>query len=43
MGNTNQLIGTPFCDKLCTVHNCVREKGLKTGGDNDTDMENLST
>lgn len=19
---------TPFCDKLCPVHNCVREKGL---------------
>ena len=21
---------TPFCDKLCPVHNCVREKGLDT-------------
>lgn len=21
---------TPFCDKLCSVHNCVREKGLDT-------------
>ena len=31
MKNTDQLIGcciegakTPFCDKLCPVHNCVR-------------------
>ena len=21
---------TPFCDKLCPIHNCVREKGLDT-------------
>ena len=21
-------VKTPFCDKLCPVHNCVREKGL---------------
>lgn len=38
--NTNQLIGcridgakTPFCNKLCLVHNCVREKGLDTCAD----------
>ena len=24
---------TPFCDKLCSVHNCVREKGLDTCAD----------
>ncbi len=24
---------TPFCDKLCSVHNCVREKGLATCAD----------
>ena len=24
---------TPFCDKLCAVHNCVREKGLDTCSD----------
>ena len=24
---------TPFCDKLCFVHNCVREKGLDTCAD----------
>ena len=24
---------TPFCDTLCPVHNCVREKGLDTCGD----------
>ena len=24
---------TPFCDKLCPVHNCVREKGLDTCAD----------
>ena len=24
---------TPFCDKLCHVHNCVREKGLDTCAD----------
>ena len=24
---------TPFCDKLCLVHNCVREKGLDTCAD----------
>ena len=24
---------TPFCDKLCPVHNCVREKGLNTCAD----------
>lgn len=23
----------PFCDTLCSVHNCVREKGLDTCGD----------
>ena len=23
---------TPFCDKLCPVHNCVRKKGLDTCG-----------
>ena len=23
----------PFCDKLCSVHNCVREKGLDTCAD----------
>ena len=23
-------VKTPFCDKLCPVHNCVREKGLDT-------------
>lgn len=24
---------TPFCDKLCPVHNCVRGKGLDTCAD----------
>ena len=24
---------TPFCEKLCPVHNCVREKGLDTCAD----------
>ena len=24
---------TPFCDKLCPVHNCVREKRLNTCAD----------
>lgn len=24
---------TPFCDKLCAVHNCVREKGFDTCAD----------
>lgn len=24
---------TPFCDKLCPVHSCVREKGLDTCAD----------
>ena len=24
---------TPFCDKLCPVHNCVRKKGLDTCAD----------
>ena len=24
---------TPFCDKLCPVHNCVREKGVDTCAD----------
>lgn len=24
---------TPFCDKLCPVHNCVREKKLDTCAD----------
>ena len=24
---------TPFCDKLCPVHNCVREKGLDGAAD----------
>ena len=24
---------TPFCDKLCPVHNCVRERGLDTCAD----------
>ena len=24
---------TTFCDKLCPVHNCVREKGLNTCAD----------
>ena len=24
---------TPFCDKLCLVHNCVRERGLDTCAD----------
>ena len=24
---------TPFCDKLCPVHNCVRAKGLDTCAD----------
>ena len=24
---------TPFCDKLCPVHNCVREKGMNTCAD----------
>ncbi len=26
-------VKTPFCDKLCPVHNCVREKGLNTCAD----------
>ena len=40
MENANQLIGccmggakTPFCGKLCPVHNCVGEKGLETCAD----------
>ena len=24
---------TPFCDQLCPVHNCVRQKGLDTCAD----------
>ena len=24
---------TPFCDSLCQIHNCVREKGLETCAD----------
>ena len=24
---------TPFCDKLCPIHNCVREKNLNTCAD----------
>ena len=24
---------TPFCDKLCRIHNCVREKGFDTCAD----------
>lgn len=24
---------TPFCDSLCPIHNCVREKGLDTCAD----------
>lgn len=23
-------VKTPFCDKLCPIHNCVREHGLDT-------------
>ena len=26
-------VKTPFCDRLCPVHNCVREKGLNTCAD----------
>lgn len=26
-------VKTPFCDKLCPIHNCVREKGLDTCAD----------
>ena len=26
-------VKTPFCDKLCPVHNCVREKELETCAD----------
>lgn len=26
-------VKTPFCDSLCTVRNCVREKGLDTCAD----------
>ncbi len=26
-------VKTPFCDKFCAVHNCVREKGLDTCAD----------
>ncbi len=26
-------VKTPFCDMLCPVHNCVREKGLDTCAD----------
>ena len=26
-------VKTPFCDKLCPVHNCVREKELNTCAD----------
>ena len=33
---------TPFCDKLCPVHNCVREKGLDTCADC-TEMDGCST
>ena len=24
---------TPFCDSICPIHNCVREKGLETCAD----------
>lgn len=33
---------TPFCDKLCPIHNCVREKGLDTCADC-SQMENCPT
>ena len=33
MKSTNQLIGCCGLDKLCPVHNCVREKGLDTCAD----------
>lgn len=33
---------TPFCDKLCPVHNCVREKELDTCADC-PQMNNCST
>ena len=26
-------VKTPFCDKLCPIHNCVCEKGLNTCAD----------
>lgn len=26
-------VKTPFCDKLCPIHNCVRENGLDTCAD----------
>ena len=26
-------VKTPFCDRLCPVHNCVREKGMATCAD----------
>ena len=26
-------VKTPFCDRLCSVHNCVREKGMDTCAD----------
>ena len=26
-------VKTPFCDRLCPIHNCVREKGLDTCAD----------
>ena len=26
-------VKTPFCDKFCSVHNCIREKGLDTCAD----------
>ena len=33
MGCRIDGVKTPFCDKLCPIHNCVREKGLETCAD----------
>ena len=32
-GCRTEGVKTPFCDKLCPVHNCVREKGFATCAD----------
>lgn len=32
-GCRTEGVKTPFCDKLCPVHNCVREKSLDTCAD----------
>ena len=33
VGCRTEGVKTPFCDKLCPVHNCVRKNGLDTCAD----------